>query len=248
MKKAALFTTGLVSGAILATTISVSADMIAGRPVTAIIPDKIAVRINGEYKNVPSEYTILNYGNYNYMPYRYVAESLGATVNYDGITDTIEVQAPEPQVVEKIVEKIVYVDREVPVPVPTPTDNYSALPVSSTKENIMVRVNDIFVNSDYCQVPIYLKNENGQFNVQIDPISATLEADGKIYKASEANASGWDMSLVNSMVAPDKYIEGYIMFPKLENENATQFKLKIPVLTQEVGGPKTTMYEFSFKK
>lgn len=249
MKKLGLFTTGLLSGIILSTTIAVNADLLDGTTVSAVIPNKIALKIDGTYQSIPSEYNVLYYQGHNYLPYRYIAESLGGTVEWDGVTNTIEVKAPEPQVVEKVVEKIVYVD----VPVPTPVDDttktkYSSLPVSGSNSGVVMNLSNIFINEAYVQIPIYIKNENSQFAIQVDPFSATLTTNGKTYKSSEAPSGNFDSGLVNHLLSQGDSVNGYISFPKLDDMKAKDFTVQIPIMIQGIGGPTTTTLEFNFSR
>jgi hypothetical protein len=51
----------------------------------------IRYEFNGQTKQLDSEYTTLNYNGHTYVPVRFVAESMGANVGYDGNTQTISI-------------------------------------------------------------------------------------------------------------------------------------------------------------
>lgn len=84
MKK---FVLGLICGVgLTATTAVYAADTIQAY----LFPAKFEV--NGQNKEIGSEYTVLNYNGHAYVPVRFVAESMGALVKYEDTTRTISIE------------------------------------------------------------------------------------------------------------------------------------------------------------
>lgn len=80
------FILGLLCGIIISTSsIVYASDFIQ----TTFFPAKFI--INGQSKELNSEYTILNYNNHAYVPIRFVAENMGAIVDYNDNTKTISI-------------------------------------------------------------------------------------------------------------------------------------------------------------
>ncbi|AEG60056.1 stalk domain-containing protein [Desulforamulus ruminis] len=83
MKK---FILGLLCGVIISTSsIVYASDYVQ----TTLFPAKFI--INGQSKELKSEYTILNYSNHVYVPIRFVAENMGAIIDYNNNTKTINI-------------------------------------------------------------------------------------------------------------------------------------------------------------
>lgn len=80
------FILGLTCGvALTATSAAFGAEMVQ----TYLFPAKFL--INGESKEISSEYTTLNYNGHAYVPIRFIGESLGTLVNYKEDTNTITI-------------------------------------------------------------------------------------------------------------------------------------------------------------
>jgi Copper amine oxidase N-terminal domain. len=61
--------------------------------ITAFLKDGILFKFNGEEKKLEDGYSVLNYKNSTYVPARFVAEELGATVTWDNKTQTISINS-----------------------------------------------------------------------------------------------------------------------------------------------------------
>jgi hypothetical protein len=75
---------------VLISTLAAGAWAAAGLPtVTAFLDANIAFIFDGERRTLPPDTTVLVYQNRTYVPTRFVAESLGAKVDWDAPTKTI---------------------------------------------------------------------------------------------------------------------------------------------------------------
>ncbi|MBD3920424.1 hypothetical protein H8B09_16805 [Paenibacillus sp. PR3] len=61
--------------------------------ISAFLKDGITFKFNGEEKKLEDGYSVLNYKNSTYVPARFVAEELGATVKWDNKTQTISIDS-----------------------------------------------------------------------------------------------------------------------------------------------------------
>ena len=237
------FLAGLIAGVI----IMVSVPVIA-QNINAVIDDSLILMIDGEVQTLPESYHILRYGIRTYLPIRYVAESLGATVAWNDSMGLISITSPEPRtveverIVEKEVEKIVYVDREV-----EPTSaSYRETPVSDTKDRVYLRVNHAEQNGTNTWISMEVENRRSE-RIYLDYFNAELIVGGRTVKT---NANGND-TFMYSDIEPNDHMSGFFSFPRVDN-NASEFTLKIPVKVQGVTSyPDTTQptinFEFKFK-
>ncbi len=123
--------TGFVVGLLTASMVTA---MAAGRLVTVAVSDNVKVVFDGFEEKLPAGMEVLNYGDYNYFPLRYIAENLGAKVEYNYELGQIEVKSPEPKVVEVEVEKIVEVTSKKP---------YYTLPQKLEKDGLEIQLQRI---------------------------------------------------------------------------------------------------------
>lgn len=61
--------------------------------VSAFLKDGVLFKFNGKEKKLEDGYSVLNYKNATYVPARFVAEELGATVTWDNKTQTISINS-----------------------------------------------------------------------------------------------------------------------------------------------------------
>lgn len=91
MKK---FITGIIVGII----ISISTVGIASNQISAyLFPVKFT--FNGEQKILDSQYDVLNYKGYTYVPSRYIAENMNGYIYYDEISKTVNVSFLEEPII-----------------------------------------------------------------------------------------------------------------------------------------------------
>jgi hypothetical protein len=94
------FVVGLICGICLtATTAVYASDTIQAY----LFPAKI--EINGQSKELDSQYTLLNYNGHAYVPIRFIAESLGLGIKYSPINNIISIMN-EPTHIDEYAKKI----------------------------------------------------------------------------------------------------------------------------------------------
>jgi hypothetical protein len=237
MKK---FIAGILTGIILTASIPVVA-----ANITAVADSSINLMINGVMKTLPEDVSILLYNNRTYLPLRYIAEELGADVNWHDADRLVTVVMPEPEVVEKIVEvpvevkveveRIVYRDRETGE---QSTVALSELPVSSTRDRIRLRAENIYVfnggaagGGRTTRLEVSLNNDGNRGDVRFLYSQAVLIADGIEYKTDDASFFAWDERFFSSYIPQGEEYAGYLVFPRVP-ASAKEFTLKVPVERQ----------------
>lgn len=93
MKKFSSFLTGVVVGGLIFGTFSIATA--APKTIEAIF-DNIKIKINGKIINTGDDQPFL-YNGRTYVPARYVAQELGASVKYNEIDNTVEIDSDSPQ-------------------------------------------------------------------------------------------------------------------------------------------------------
>lgn len=112
------------------------------------------------------------------MPLRYVAETLGATVNWDIVKRNIDVQSDKKTyIVEKEVEKIVYVEKGE---VDSDKAVYSKLPVRARQNDHLVEITGVASDTNLHSTKVFVNVENkNNERVQLVPSTSKLVVDGK---------------------------------------------------------------------
>lgn len=59
----------------------------------------VIMMINGSLKEVPAQYSTLNYNGHVYVPIRFIAENLQSEVNYDEDLQLVSINQPEEKTV-----------------------------------------------------------------------------------------------------------------------------------------------------
>lgn len=212
MKKWKVALTGFVIGVILTTPALANAYKI----VQAQLMHDVLFNINGKAAGSPSNQPVLNYNGYIYVPVRFVSESMDCDVNFDAITKKVTITSPEPEVVEKVVEKeiekIVYVDK---------TDDpdyvvYSKLPVTVYKDGYEITLRTVMMDDEdgggVKRTRTYLTVENTDVNkITVMPYEAKLTLDGVEYDVSNTGGGRWDDAWTNAIFEEEEQ-EGYILF------------------------------------
>lgn len=251
MKKWKGLTMGFVAGVACMLTTTAIAE--TGKTVSAFVSGDTTFKINGENMAQDPNLPVLNYNGYIYVPTRFIAEKLECEINWDPVLRQVVINAPEPEVVEKVVEvpveKIVYVDKDE---APGGNKVYSSLPMNRKTEQYtlditgMTRVvanEEVRRASDITKVFVSLENK-GQYNLQLVHTQAKLTVDGKEYPVTSMR-SYWDDRWYNDIM-PDDIVEGYLAFDLIpeDYENCTlTFQIRKNGSTEE---PETV--EFNFRR
>lgn len=97
----------LIAGVIIGSVVASTGVAAANQKITAYLSD-IDFTFDGVRKDVPSGFSVLNYDGRTYVPARFVAEELGATVDWNNDTRTVVIKtkdAPNPNLQSFVVNK-----------------------------------------------------------------------------------------------------------------------------------------------
>lgn len=207
------FLSGLLVGGIIATSIGAYA---TGNQVMANLASDFNFKFNGVYKMSGDE--VLIYKNKSYVPTRFVAESLGAQVDWDEKTNTASFKM-EPKIVEK--EVIKEVVKEIPCPTnpdgTTGQVNYSSLPVDKTYKDFKLTVTSIVRYDDETRIYVTLDNKESVDQITLSAYDTKVTADGKDYLTKDAPFYKMDQNLFNG-VSKGNVLNGYIVIPTIPEE------------------------------
>lgn len=239
MKKFKNLVIGFVAGAMCMSGISAYAEYSS---VSASVFDDVTFVFDGERTASPSDLPVLNYNNYTYVPLRYVAETLGAKVEWKIPTRTIDIISDKKTYVKEVeVEKIVYVEKGE---VDNDTAVYSKLPLKAKDNRQIVEVLGVSRDEGAHYTKIFISVENkGQFGIQVIPSSGKLTVDGVEVKTF-AMPRYWDDSWETSYIENDEEREGYLCFDLID-EDYEKIALEFQVRDLE---DEITTYNFYFKK
>ena len=118
------------------------------KTVQAQIMADVMFDVDGNGVASPSNQPVLNYNGYIYVPLRFVSEALECQVSFDPVMKRVAMVSPEAEVIEKVVEKevekIVYVDK---------SDDpdyvvYNKLPVTVYKDGYEVTLKNIMMDDE----------------------------------------------------------------------------------------------------
>ena len=184
----------------------------ASTTVQTYLMDNARIFVDGELQAIPDGQSILNYNSRIYVPIRFVSECLGADVNWDAANNYCMITS-NPEVVEKVVEKevekIVYVDKDE---VDSDTKVYQKLPITFETSEYKISITGISrrTNDNTTKVFITVENdEDNRNNIQLIGWEAKLVADGENYAYSGYEKQDADFD--NSLQAGEE-IEGYLLF------------------------------------
>ena len=211
MKGWRMFSAGLVTGVFMGSVFLAQAAPL--QAVTAYLADDVQFTFDGSNVQLPYGYTALTYEGRTYVPARFVAESLGASVDWDELSRTVSFTSKEcPTVEEDEDEDDSNDDKD------KPTIKYKNLP---TKEAVFTDC-DVTVNSvlsDNKRTMVYVELENDDFDdpVMLDQSKSVAIVDDEEYKTEDLAAGFWDYKWYDD-VHKDDSIEGYIAFPKMPKD------------------------------
>ena len=245
MKNWKMLTIGFVMGAACMVTTSAIADSL--NATVKIMPD-VMFKIDDKVVASPSDQPVLNYKGYSYVPIRFVADYLGCDINWDIVNRKIVMKTPEPQIVEKIVEKpvekIVYVNDE---------DNpdrkvYSSLPMTKREEDYTITLNGLTRDRYGNRTDAYITLENVRNEkIQLVQDDCKLTVDGKEYSLTK-RTSLWDDSTWNNQnILKGEEKNGYLIFDLIPVESE-EFTLEVTVRRMDAGEIKKETVEFNFRK
>lgn len=199
----------------------------------------------------PSNQPVLNYNGYIYVPVRFVAENLNCDVNFDPVLRRVMITSPEPEVIEKVVEKevekIVYVDQ---------SDDpdyvvYNRLPVTVYKDGYEITLRMVMMDDEEGggtkRTRTYLTVKNTDVTkISVMPYEAKLTLDGKEYDVANSGGGRWDESW-DENIREDEEKEGHILFNGVDYDYS-KGTLEFQVRVNDGSGDVIDDIRFDFKK
>ena len=198
-----------------------------------LMPD-VLFDIDGKVVGSPSNQPVVNYNGYIYVPVRFVADSLDCEIAFNPVTKRVEIVSPEPEVIEKVVEKeiekIVYVDQ---------SDDpdyvvYNKLPVTVYRDGYKIALRTIMMDDKdgggKKRTRTYLTVENTDISkVSLMPYDAKLTLDGVEYNVSTSGGGRWDDNW-DETIRKEEEKEGYILFDGVDydySKGTLEFQMRV---------------------
>ncbi len=198
-----------------------------------LMPD-VLFDIDGKVVGSPSNQPVVNYNGYIYVPIRFIADSLDCQIAFDPVTKRVEIVSPEPEVIEKVVEKeiekIVYVDQ---------SDDpdyvvYNKLPVTVYRDGYKIALRTIMMDDKdgggKKRTRTYLTVENTDISkVSLMPYDAKLTLDGVEYDVSTSGGGRWDDNW-DETIRKEEEKEGYILFDGVDydySKGTLEFQMRV---------------------
>nr|WP_245204193.1 stalk domain-containing protein [Ammoniphilus resinae] len=160
-----------------------------------------------------------------YVPARYVAEELGANVDWNKQTQTVSINKQNSETTNPVDEEKTPVVTVPSTPVEQKPCNcdiksdYEKLPLSKINEGIIVDVYDVVLKNDRTTFYVKVKNIT-DLPMQLDQESVTFTTDGETYKHTQLDETilfRKDTAWYND-IQEDERKEGFIMIPGLPEE------------------------------
>jgi len=237
--------------------------------VTALQDANIGFIFDGQRKDLPPGYTVLNYQNHTYVPTRFVAESLGAKVEWDALTKLIRItpglspadyQAlkKEKDELEALVkekdEKIAALEAEIKrigggesANQPTAPGNYQKIPLSRTLPGMLVMITGIIEDTIFKHNRVYIELENRDLDtpIQLLQVESKATVDGKVYTSKDAMQHFAGDQKWYHDVRKEERVSGYILMPKFP-EGSKEMLLELTILYNDAD-QKTVKVEFAIR-
>lgn len=236
---------GFVSGLLVGTILSISV-VSYGAPaqIDAFRNTAIKYFFDGKEVSLGEDYETIIYKNRAYVPARFVADNLGAKVDYNADSETINFKSPEPKIVEKIVEI------EKPINCEDQTKNpgtYVTLPYTVSEKNFDFKVK--FLNdSDNNVTKIYVEltgKKDNKNNLSIDAYNAVLNTDDNEYKTSDLTPIFYDNRIFTT-IKDEETLDSFLAF-KPVSEKEKEFRLRV-VVKESGSENKTHNIDIKFKR
>ena len=198
-----------------------------------LMPD-VLFDIDGKVVGSPSNQPVVNYNGYIYVPIRFIADSLYCEIAFDPVTKRVKIVSPEPEVIEKVVEKeiekIVYVDQ---------SDDpdyvvYNKLPVTVYRDGYKIALRTIMMDDKdgggKKRTRTYLTVENTDISkVSLMPYDAKLTLDGVEYDVSTSGGGRWEDNW-DETIRKEEEKEGYLLFDGVDydySKGTLEFQMRV---------------------
>ena len=198
-----------------------------------LMPD-VLFDIDGKVVGSPSNQPVVNYNGYIYVPIRFIADSLDCEIAFDPVTKRVKIVSPEPEVIEKVVEKeiekIVYVDQ---------SDDpdyvvYNKLPVTVYRDGYKIALRTIMMDDKdgggKKRTRTYLTVENTDISkVSLMHYDAKLTWDGVEYDVSTSGGGRWEDNW-DETIRKEEEKEGYLLFDGVDydySKGTLEFQMRV---------------------
>ncbi|EKN62808.1 copper amine oxidase N-terminal domain-containing protein [Schinkia azotoformans] len=241
MKNYKQFIAGVIVGGVLLS----GGNVLANNASLPSITNWVKYKINGEAKALPSGYTTLNYEGHTYVPTRFIAEQLGADVEWDDQTKTVTIDKPVDNINKEVDDQENTCDKSED-PSKQDSTKYEALPVSKTINGVRVEVYSVEDDPNYTKLYVIVKNTNENL-VQLDQGTASFQSELDTYanKDIRGGVLYWKDTTWFKDIGEDQDAKGYIMLPPIPKDER-QGKFTVEVF--ENGSTQKVMnYEFDIK-
>lgn len=245
MKGKKMVIAGLVMGMAIGGSVQSFAEPLV-RLVEARIHPDYHITFDGEKKEMPEGYEILIYQDRTYVPVRYIAEELGATVNWHEDTKEIEIVKPEiPTTGGAIVppeENPVTTDTAITTP-EIPQVEYKKLPIIQATKDYIAEAFLYASDKDGKRLWLRVENRSDDETLQVEQSSTSVIIREKTYKINLNRAVDFDQRWYSS-IQEDEEIEGFLLLPdEIRDEKEVTIKVNFN-LTDRLGTERTETVTF----
>lgn len=243
MQKFRQYTIGIAIGVLL----TIGSTALANTNKLPSITDWVKFKFNDIVKEIPEGYTVISYDGRMYVPARFIAEELGASVDWNKETQTILIKKERISLKDEtdIVNQEVDIENSNSKQV-NEEIIYEELPVSITNDGVRVEVYSVGQESNATKVYIKVKNTSDK-KVQLNQESAYFQSETETYKHKDikTNILYWkDITWFNDL-DEDKEAEGYITLPPIP-EDETEGKFYVEVIENNLER-EVIKYNFNLK-
>ena len=230
MKKNKHLLIGLVVGMLVASGGQIFAAN-AIEKIEAYINHDMTFTFDGEKKALPDDYEVLVYKDRSYVPVRFVAENLGATIDWNDTAKVIAITSAKQETPSKP-ETPDNVDKAV----------YKALPIFKQNENLKVSANMYGEDSKGDRVWFTVENKTDK-PIQLNQMSTKIVADGKSYSMDSKQAVDFDKRWYNDL-KKDEEVEGYILLPTAI-KNPEELHIELTFITQDTDKSEAVSFDIA---
>ena len=235
------------------------------------VTGQLSFVFDGEKKVVPVGYSVFLCNDQTYVPARFLAEQLGATVDWEQTTKSVKINKrpcneclvlqKEKRLHEKTIieqeEKINVLQQEINALKKTmgekenkepgvegqPSGNYQKLPLTRVLPALNIAVTSLVEGDHYPRIYLELENKK-ETPLQLLHAQTTAIVDGKEYRTADILHFALDQRWYHDL-AHEEMKEGYVMLPLLP-KGSREMLLKLEFLYNDVA-QKTETMEFAIK-
>lgn len=220
MKRKRILATGIAMGLVLSMGLQVFAEPML-EEIQAYINHEFKFEFNGVSKELSNDYEVIVYKDRAYVPVRFVAENLGATVDWNDANKLISITAAKAPVVTA----------------PAITRDYRELPLFKENYNFKIAIS-LFSEDEYgYKVSLTLENKTDA-PIQLDQLATIVEVNGEELSMDDVAITQLDTRWYND-IQKDMKTEGYVRLPgTLESPKTLHLEFKV-----RTNGSYTTKYE-----